>query len=154
MNNIKVSLADILPIMAEKLENGGEVSFTVSGTSMQPMVYNRRDTVTIKKAVGRMKKYDVPFYRRDDGQFVLHRVIKVQKNGNYTCRGDNQWVDEPDVRDDQIIGMLSSFTRKGKTYNLSDSFSYKVYCRVWPWLRYHRLFLYYLQRIKAKLTKK
>ena len=60
-------MEELYPVMAEKIADGGEVTFTVSGISMQPMVFNRRDTVTIRKHNGKLKKYDIPFYRRDDG---------------------------------------------------------------------------------------
>jgi hypothetical protein len=39
------------------------------------------------------KKYDVIFYRRENGQYVLHRIIKIKKDG-YVCRGDNQTAKE------------------------------------------------------------
>ena len=147
MNNIHFNFADALPLMTEKLENGGTVSFTVSGTSMQPLVFNRKDEVTLKKFEGKLKKYDVPFYRRDDGQFILHRIIKVQKDGNYTCRGDNQNIKEYDVRDDQIIGVLTSFTRKGKTVIINKSLWYKLYCPTWQVLRHFKFLPYYFKRI-------
>lgn len=131
MNKIDATFAEILPTIQEKLEAGGEVSFTVSGRSMQPMVFDRKDTVTLTKAVLPLKKYDIPFYRRDNGQFVLHRIVKVQKDGNYTCRGDNQLVNEPNVRNDQIIGVLTSFERKGKLIKVDKSLKYKIYCRLW-----------------------
>ncbi len=151
MNKVSIELKQLLPLMQEKLQNNGEVSFTVSGTSMQPMVYDRKDTVTIKKVEGRLKKYDVPFYRRDSGQFVFHRIVKIQKNGNYTCRGDNQFINEPDIRDDQIIGVLTSFNRRGKEVVVSESFGYKVYCRVWMIAPFFKRIKYYFGRIKQKL---
>ncbi len=154
MNNIQVSFAEILPVMQEKLAAGGEVSFTVSGTSMQPMVFDRKDTVTLKKATLPLKKYEVPFYRRDDGQFVLHRIVKIQKNGNYTCRGDNQTVNEPDVRNDQIIGVLSSFERGGKFVDVKKSFKYKIYCRLWMLMYYYRCGRYYFKRALQILFKR
>ena len=154
MSNIRISLAEILPVMQEKIEAGGEVSFTVAGTSMQPMVFDRKDTVTLKKATLPLKKYDVPFYRRDNGQFVLHRIVKIQKNGNYTCRGDNQTFNELDVREDQVIGVLTSFERKGKFVDVNKSFWYKVYCRLWVIVRYIRLYKYYFKRVIQILFKR
>lgn len=153
MNKFLTSFADVLPVMQEKLESGGEVTFIVSGVSMQPMIINRRDSVTIKKATYPLKKYDIPFYRRDDGQFVLHRIVKVQKNGNYTCRGDNQTFNEYDVRDDQVIGVVTAFERNGKRVMVEKSFKYKLYCRsrmvVWRF----RMLAYYLKRIKKSVFK-
>ena len=79
MNNIPCSFADLLPVMQEQLAKGEKVTFVVNGTSMQPMIINGKDSVVLKKANGRLKKYDLPFYRRDDGHFVLHRIVKIQK---------------------------------------------------------------------------
>lgn len=153
MNNFQAYFADVMPVIREKLESDGEVSFTVSGTSMQPMVYNRKDTVTIKKAKLPLKKYDVPFYQRDNGQYVLHRIVKVQKDGNYTCRGDNQDFNEPDVRNDQIIGVLTAFERNGKKVFVDKSLKYKLYCRLWMLMRPYRRGKYFLSRVKNKIFK-
>lgn len=153
MNNLQGYFADVMPAIREKLEADGEVSFTVSGTSMQPMVYNRKDTVTIKKARLPLKKYEIPFYQRDNGQFVLHRVVKVQRDGNYTCRGDNQSFNEPDVRNDQIIGVLTSFERKGKKVLVDKSFKYKLYCRLWMLMRPYRRGKVLLIKVKNKIFK-
>ena len=51
----------------------------------------------------RLRKYDLPFYTRDSGQYVLHRIVKVNADGTYTLRGDHQIVNEQGVRPDQII---------------------------------------------------
>lgn len=153
MNNISYSYAEILPLIEEKLASGGEVSFTVSGKSMQPMVFDRKDTVTIKKAELPLKKYDIPFYRRDDGQFVLHRIVKLQKDGGYTCRGDNQLVNEPNVRNDQIIGVLTAFERKGKKVCVDKSLKYKIYCRLWMLKRPFGRAVNLLKRIKNRIFK-
>ena len=146
MNNSPSSFEQLLPEMEKQLNGGLKVTFTVNGTSMQPMIINGKDTVVLKKPDGPLKKYDLPFYRRDDGQFVLHRIVKVQNDGKYTCRGDNQTVNEPDVRDDQIIGVTESFTHKGKPYSVNN-FWYKVYCRLWMSVRFFRMVAY---RLKLK----
>ena len=151
---MKVSFEELLPLITEKLESDGQVSFNVSGTSMQPLIYDRKDTVVLKKAQGKLKKYDVPFYRRDNGQFVLHRIVKLQKNGNYTCRGDNQGVNEFDVRDDQIIGVMTSFTRRGKKVDVNTSFGYKLYSRLWQLMYVFKLIRYYFKRVIEIIFKK
>lgn len=153
MNNKRVSMAELYPVMAEKIADGGEVTFTVSGRSMHPMVFNRRDSVTVKRVDKKLKKYDLPLYRRDDGSFILHRVIKVQKNGNYTCRGDNQWEKEYDVRDDQIIGVVTAFNRNGRDVEVASSHGYKFYCRLWPWVHFLKPCYKYFLKFK-KLFKK
>lgn len=146
MNNQSTSFAELLPLMEEKLNKNLKVTFTVNGTSMQPMIINGKDSVVLGKFTGQLKKYDLPFYRRDNGEFVLHRVVRVQKDGNYTCRGDNQTVNELGVRNDQIIGVVEEFTHKGKRVSV-NSFWYKLYCRLWMSVRFFRRVAY---RLKIK----
>ena len=47
MSKQKILMADIYPLIKEIIEKNGEATFTVSGMSMQPMLYNKRDTVTL-----------------------------------------------------------------------------------------------------------
>ena len=142
----KVSMDDMAPLIRETLAESGEVSFVSAGVSMLPTIRDRKDTVTLVKPQGKLKKGDVPFYRRDNGQYILHRVIYV--NGDtYVMRGDNQWQNEYNIRHDQIIGVLCSFDRNGKTHKVTD-FSYRVYVKLLPLVRYSRKY-YYLFKSKV-----
>ncbi len=128
MNKI-VSIDEMMPIMKETLDNGGKVTFTPKGISMLPMLKSNVDKVTLEKPVFPLKKYDIPLYYRNDGGYVLHRVIKVEKD-SYVMRGDNQLINESGIEETQIIGVVSEFTRKGKNYTVND-FCYRVYCVLW-----------------------
>lgn len=132
------------PIISEMLKEKGKVTFTVTGRSMQPMLYNRRDTVTLSKRVGKLKKFDLPFYRMDDGKFVLHRVVKVYKDGTYKCQGDNCWHFEDKIRDDQIIGIVTEFNRGGKQIFVDKSFGYWIYTRTWAFFHHFKKYYKYL----------
>lgn len=146
-------MADLYAVMAEKLEAGGRVNFNPKGTSMLPMLSNDGDRVEIKKATEPLKKYDLPLYRRVDGQFVLHRVVKKPENGVYTMCGDNQWQLERDINHSQIVGVVTAFERKGKKYTV-DNVGYKVYCRVWVAIMPLRhLFFGGLNRVKRVFGK-
>ena len=46
------------------------------GDSMEPMLRNRKDTIIIEPVHGRLKRYDLPLYRRPDGKYVLHRILQ------------------------------------------------------------------------------
>ena len=127
-----VSVGDMIPLIRETLDSGKTVSFAPRGVSMLPMLRQGRDTVTLSRLEGRLRKYDLPFYRRDDGTYVLHRIVK--SGDTYTCIGDNQFALEPGIRHDQIIGVVSAFCRKGKTISVSHR-GYKLYCRFWHWSR-------------------
>ena len=125
----QLHLNDLYPIIAEVLQSGGEFTFTPSGNSMRPMLYGKNCSVTIKAPIGRLKKYDLPLYRCDDGHFVLHRVIKVLPSG-YIMRGDCTIPKEHGITDSHIVGVVTAFSRFGKTCSLSNPL-YRIYCRVW-----------------------
>lgn len=154
MNKKIVPLSAIYPLMWKMLEKGGTVTITVAGWSMQPMVYNRRDTVTLVKPQLPLKKYDLPLFRLDNGKFILHRVVKVYKNGNYKCQGDNRWEPEDNIRDDQIIGVVKSFNRNRKQIDVDKSFGYWLYTRTWkflhPFKKYYKYFKAVVDKFKGK----
>ena len=99
---------------------------------MRPMLKQNRDLVTIRPVSGRLKKYDVPLYRKKGGGYLLHRIIAVTENG-YVIRGDNTYVKELNVTDNDIVGVLTAFKRKGKDYTV-ESKGYRLYARVWNFL--------------------
>lgn len=100
---------------------------TIVGRSMYPMLRNRKDTIVIKKNSGRLKKYDIPLYKRD-GKYILHRIISV-KSDHYIIRGDN-CLEKEYVTDDMIIGVLSEFYRGDKKVLLNHVL-YRLYVFVW-----------------------
>ena len=111
--NKHVSLAQMLPLIQEKLNNGGEVKFTVTGNSMMPILRHQKDQVILKKHKGRLQRYDLPLYQRNNGEFVLHRVIHVYNN-SYSMCGDNQTILEHGIKDEMIIGIVTEIIRDGK----------------------------------------
>lgn len=116
--------------MEETIQNGGEVIFTVTGNSMAPLLYHRRDRVCIVKSPETsLKKYDIPLYVRKDGKYILHRIVAVKENG-YVTMGDNQCIKEYPVLPLQVIGIVKGFWRCGK-YVPCDNIWYKIYCRLW-----------------------
>ena len=74
----------------KEIERTGKLIYTNLGDSMMPIIRQNRDLLIIEKVNGRLKKYDVPLYKRDSGQYVLHRILKVRKNDYVMC-GDNRW---------------------------------------------------------------
>lgn len=149
MEKKKVRLSQMLPAMEETLAAGGTVKLPITGTSMLPLLVAGRDTVILKKADLPLKLFDLPLYRRKDGAFVLHRVVAVEQNGTYTMCGDNQWVKEPGIAGEQIIGVVEAVERKGKLLPV-QSFRYRAYVRFWHTLLPVRK---YLVKLRGKLKK-
>ncbi len=129
MQTKSVTLSDVYDVMMEMLNSGGTVNFNPRGTSMLPTLHNDGDRVVLKK-FKTLKKYDLPLYLRDDGQFVLHRVHKVNSDGTYNMCGDNQWHLEKGVRPDQIIGTVVSIQRGNKVIKTTNPL-YKLYVVLW-----------------------
>lgn len=133
--NKKTRLDLLMPMICEKLAEGNSVVFTPHGVSMLPLLRPGRDTVKLSPITGRLEKYDICLYRRDNGKYVLHRVVKVGKT--YSIAGDNHICCETDVRDDQMIGVVTSFWRDGREISVR-SFAYAIYCRFWHYTRFVR----------------
>ena len=98
----------------------------------------------LSAAPKKLRKYDLPLYRRADGRFVLHRVVQVGES--YTCMGDNQFVRETGVAHSQVIAVVSAIYRKDKRIPVTV-FSYQVYCRLWHWSRPVRKLLRRLREV-------
>ena len=124
----QVRLEQMMPLIREQLAAGKTVQFAPRGTSMLPMLRQGIDQVVLAPMPDRLKKYDLPLYQRENGQFVLHRIVKVGEA--YTCVGDNQFALEPGLRQEQMIGVVTAFYRGKKEYRVTD-LSYRIYCRFW-----------------------
>ena len=174
------SLEYLMPVFRERLENGQSVQFMPQGTSMLPMIRQGVDSVVVSPVSGPLKRYDLPLYQRDNGQYVLHRVVGVEYEAapsgadaaadqlagcgasaigdndaagdqlagcgsdaaatyTYTCMGDNQFILEPGLRHDQMIGVVTEFYRGGRRCSV-NSLGYKIYCRAWYRSRHARHF--------------
>ena len=113
----------------EQLAKNGKLIYTNRGDSMMPLIKQGRDLLIIKPVHGRLKKYDVPLYKRDSGQYVLHRILKVRKKDYVIC-GDNRWVKEYGIRDRHIIGVLTAVVRNGKEISVNE-WKYRLYVHLW-----------------------
>lgn len=113
----------------EEIARTGKLIYTNIGDSMMPIIRQNRDLLIIEKVRGRLKKYDVPLYKRDSGQYVLHRILKVRKNDYIIC-GDNRWQKEYGITDRHIIGVLTGIVRNGNTISVNDR-KYRLYVHLW-----------------------
>ena len=109
---------------------------------MLPLLRQHKDLFTIEKKQGRCKKFDVVLYKRPPKSFVLHRVVEVREN-DYVILGDNCINKEYGIRDEDILGVMTSFVRNGKEVPVSHK-GYRLYAALWyvlyplrkVWMRY------------------
>lgn len=137
-----------MPLIRESLDAGKNVRFSPRGTSMLPMLRQGRDSIVLSPVTGKLKKYDLPFYQRRNGQYVLHRIVK--SGDTYTCIGDNQYVFEHGVCHDQIIAVATAFYRDDRRISC-NSFCYRFYCRYW---HYSRSVRPYYRRCKSWIRRR
>lgn len=114
--------------VSQILSQGGSFLLTVTGTSMLPTLAPGRDQVELV-APEKLKAGDIIFFRRSTGEYILHRIIRV--NGDIlTVNGDSQtWTET--VRSEQAVGVVRRILRKGK-WTETDSLLSRAYSRLWP----------------------
>lgn len=116
--------------IVQYLKENGSLTYSFTGTSMNPLIKQDRDFFTVvPKSAERCDKYDVVLYRRNAKQLVLHRIVSVQDK-DYVVLGDNCVNKEYGIKDADIIGVMSSFIRKGTTISVTD-WRYRLYVSIW-----------------------
>lgn len=128
MKKIAIPMEELIPLLKMQMETSGSASLTVSGVSMMPMLYHRRDSVVLETVKEPLKKGDLILYRRHNGAYILHRILKV-KEDRLTCCGDNQCRREQ-VRKEQVLALVTAFTRKGRHHTVQDR-GYRRYVALW-----------------------
>lgn len=125
----------LLELLSEtiKYENGIFV-LTVTGTSMTPTLYPDISSVTLvsvdKKPV---RKYDIVLFKRDNGDIVLHRVIKILTDGMLLVNGDSQvWTEK--IKRENILAVAQSYTKNNRIVKCSG-IHFRCKSAVWCMLR-------------------
>ena len=77
-------ITELSPIMEECLRSGKKVRLTVVGNSMFPLFSSKRDSVVLSKKES-YRKYDIIFYRRENGACILHRIVAGREGAFFLC---------------------------------------------------------------------
>ena len=105
---------DVYVSMLRDLVNEGkECRLLISGSSMAPFLVHERDSILFSKPDRELRRGDMVFYQRDNGQFVMHRILHVKPEGLYII-GDAQTEVEGPVRPEQVFALVTKVNRKGK----------------------------------------
>lgn len=143
--NKKLQIQDLLDLY-------GEFIYTIVGVSMYPLLRQHKDVVTIKRHNGRLKKWDVPLYKKN-GKFILHRILEV-RDKDYVICGDNCCEKEYGITDNDILGVLTSIKRGNCTIEMTNKF-YRLYVHLWcdffPIRVLVLKIIAYLKKIRRKL---
>ena len=114
--------------ITDSISKGQEVNLTVTGDSMYPLLKSRVDTVVLARPKT-LKKRDIVFFKRANGSYILHRILKI-KDGVLTIAGDNEMEKEFPIHPNQVIAVVKSFKRKGRSYSTAEPW-YTLYSFIW-----------------------
>jgi len=114
-----VNIYEYMPVLREILEQDKDVSFLITGNSMSPFLVHQRDTIIISKPKEDFKVGDMVFYTRESGQYIMHRVYKVEGNYLYMV-GDAQVEIEGPLPKECVFGIVKKVIRKNKLIDKSN----------------------------------
>ena len=134
---------DFIPILLDTLSQGKDFIMPVNGTSMLPFIHKSHRVILTSPTD--LKKNDIVFYQRENGQYVLHRIYKVKKD-YYVMMGDNQTFEEAPIYKHQIISKAKAVIKKNKTHNLKG-LMYSLYLLFWNCKLVRRLLFPITRRI-------
>lgn len=143
---VEMPMQDLAELIREQISHGGTAVIMARGYSMMPMLHHERSSIWLKKPETGLKCGDVILYRRPEGRYVMHRIVKKQGADSFLCCGDNccetEWVSG-----DHVLAVVSAFTRKGQQHTVEE-LPYRIY--TWGMLRsmpFRKQILWFRRRI-------
>ena len=129
---------EYMKVVRSILEEGKEVPLVVTGNSMMPFLIDRRDQVLIKRIERPLKKGDIAFFQRENGQYIMHRINFMRKDGRtgenqFYFIGDGQKNIEGPIKETQIFGVITGVLRKGK-YLDEHTFTWRFFKNIWRYV--------------------
>lgn len=124
-----VDTQEYMEMIRALLEDGQEVSMIVTGNSMRPFLKHGRDKICMKKTDRKLRKGDIVFYRCENGQYVMHRILKCGDQ-SYTLLGDGQIVPESGIRQEQIFARITKVQVRGKWIG-PENFRWRFFEHIW-----------------------
>jgi len=97
--------------LEEILKEQGKLVLTAEGNSMLPCIRPKKDVLILEPVKEEVCRHQVILYRRENGAYVLHRVMENSDHNSYVLCGDNQYRKEYGVQPEQILAALTGFYR-------------------------------------------
>lgn len=146
--NVDVDTREYVAVLKEMVDQGMEVSMTVSGTSMEPFLIHNQDRIFFQKPKGPIKKGDMVFFQRKTGEYVMHRIMRVRDH-RYYLAGDHQTFLEGPIEESRIFAKVVSVERAG-VWLSEDDRVWRFYAVWWRRLFWVRKVVNKLKRIIGK----
>lgn len=117
--------------LEEILKEQGKLVLTAEGNSMLPCIRPKKDVLILEPVKEEVCRHQVILYRRENGAYVLHRVMENSDHNSYVLCGDNQYRKEYGVQPEQILAALTGFYRGNQYIDCEKNKKYKQYVKLW-----------------------
>lgn len=124
-----------LPLIKELLASNKTVTIPVKGTSMRPFYVDGKTQVTLSLPLPLFRKLDVVLFERENGQMVLHRIVKIRQDA-LVIQGD-ALSNRDFVKPAQVVGVVLRHERNGIVHS-GRGFWYLTLVRIWVLLAFAR----------------
>lgn len=125
-----VKASELFSVVDDIIKQGGHAWVTVTGMSMYPFLRDEKDSVELSgTSFETVKKCDIVLIRRVNGKYVLHRLLKKDKNCFYII-GDAQQCVEGPIKPEQLKACVTKIKREKHIINCNNIF-FKVAGRIW-----------------------
>ena len=117
-------------MLLHQAEEGTVIPLMITGMSMTPFLFHKQSIAFLKKDSGYQPKVgDIVFFVRTDMSAVLHRIVKIKKDGTLIMKGDAQrWREE--IHHGQILAHVTHIIRTEEKFSV-ESKSYRFWVKVW-----------------------
>ena len=82
------------------------------------------------KVFGQAEEGDVVLYRRKNGAYILHRIMRKIEEDTFLVCGDHQWRLEEEIQKEQILAVMQGFLKNGH-YVDDNTWWYRIYKIIW-----------------------
>jgi signal peptidase len=138
--------ASVSSALVKELAEKGRLLVVPVGASMIPMLRQGMDSVLLTRIEKPLRRLDVALYRREDGMYILHRVMQ-SKGGSLIFCGDGMIDDDPPVTESSAVAVLSGFYR-GERFISVESKAYRLYAHLWCFMKLPRIIGLFLIRLR------
>ncbi len=91
----------------------------VNGNSMHPFIQDEDLLIVKKVPFEKLKRGNILVFRGENDLFVVHRLIKKQKNGLLVLRGDAYHLTKETITCDAIVGKAIGLIRNEQVIRYS-----------------------------------
>lgn len=117
-------MADLVPVIREVIASGGEFNLFTRGTSMRPTICEGVHSVMLG-APDDIRAGDILLYERENGEFVLHRLVRMRGDRLTMC-GDNQFILEKGIPRSSVVAKVTAILQGEKTSKVNNSLHFRL----------------------------